>query len=126
MPNEDFSFDEISIIKQLFVCSTNCCFGSGCHVNVNLYVCKCTHDTGENASVKQCLIKKNHGRVTSWRATCNGFYSRMEQVFVCFTDCCFGSGYPVIPVYVCKRTHDTGENPSVEQRFLFFKSKKKN
>ncbi|KAF9795774.1 hypothetical protein SFRURICE_018902 [Spodoptera frugiperda] len=45
--------------EQLFVLSTNCCFGSGCHVHVKLYVCKRTHDTGENPNVGQRLKKKN-------------------------------------------------------------------
>ncbi|KAF9803194.1 hypothetical protein SFRURICE_018345, partial [Spodoptera frugiperda] len=36
--------------EELLVSSTNCCFGSGCHVYVNLYVCKCTHDTAQNGS----------------------------------------------------------------------------
>uniref|UniRef100_A0A2H1VWU0 SFRICE_021560 n=1 Tax=Spodoptera frugiperda TaxID=7108 RepID=A0A2H1VWU0_SPOFR len=30
-----------------------CCFGSGCQVYVNLYVCKRTHDIGENPSAGQ-------------------------------------------------------------------------
>ncbi|KAF9814164.1 hypothetical protein SFRURICE_014773 [Spodoptera frugiperda] len=38
----------------------HCCFGSGCHVYVNLYVCKRTHDTGGNPSVGQCLKKNIH------------------------------------------------------------------
>ncbi|KAF9824339.1 hypothetical protein SFRURICE_011653, partial [Spodoptera frugiperda] len=38
--------------EQLFVGSTYCCFGSKFHVYVNLYVCKCTHDTGENPSME--------------------------------------------------------------------------
>ncbi|KAF9795618.1 hypothetical protein SFRURICE_010376 [Spodoptera frugiperda] len=42
-----------SRMKQLFVCYTNCCSGSGCHVYVNLYVCKRTHDTGGNSTVGQ-------------------------------------------------------------------------
>uniref|UniRef100_A0A2H1WPV9 SFRICE_014006 n=1 Tax=Spodoptera frugiperda TaxID=7108 RepID=A0A2H1WPV9_SPOFR len=33
------------------LCDPNCCFGSGCQVYVNLYVCKRTHDTGENPNV---------------------------------------------------------------------------
>uniref|UniRef100_A0A2H1W7S6 SFRICE_034208 n=1 Tax=Spodoptera frugiperda TaxID=7108 RepID=A0A2H1W7S6_SPOFR len=32
-----------------------------CHVYVNLYVCKRTHDTGENPSVGKRLKKKNSG-----------------------------------------------------------------
>ncbi|KAF9811526.1 hypothetical protein SFRURICE_016078, partial [Spodoptera frugiperda] len=35
------------------LCDPQICFGSGCHVHVNLYVCKRTHDTGENPSVGQ-------------------------------------------------------------------------
>uniref|UniRef100_A0A2H1V2L4 SFRICE_027056 n=1 Tax=Spodoptera frugiperda TaxID=7108 RepID=A0A2H1V2L4_SPOFR len=31
--------------------STNCCFWFGCHVYVNLYVCKLIHDIGENPSI---------------------------------------------------------------------------
>ncbi|KAF9816146.1 hypothetical protein SFRURICE_003697, partial [Spodoptera frugiperda] len=31
----------------------NCYFGSGYHVNVKLYVCKRTHDAGENPRVGQ-------------------------------------------------------------------------
>uniref|UniRef100_A0A2H1VSK0 SFRICE_011968 n=1 Tax=Spodoptera frugiperda TaxID=7108 RepID=A0A2H1VSK0_SPOFR len=33
------------------------CFGSGCYVHVNLYVCNRTHYTGENHSVGQRLKK---------------------------------------------------------------------
>ncbi|KAF9811570.1 hypothetical protein SFRURICE_017030, partial [Spodoptera frugiperda] len=40
------------------LCDQDCCFGSGCHVHVKLYVCKRTHDTGENPNVGQRLKKK--------------------------------------------------------------------
>ncbi|KAF9819982.1 hypothetical protein SFRURICE_016652 [Spodoptera frugiperda] len=40
------------------VSSTNCCFGSGCLVYVNLYVCRRNHDTGENLSVGQRFYLK--------------------------------------------------------------------
>lgn len=36
----------------------NSCFWSGCHVYVNLYVCKRPHDTGENPIVWQPFLKK--------------------------------------------------------------------
>ncbi|KAF9793703.1 hypothetical protein SFRURICE_003527 [Spodoptera frugiperda] len=49
---------------------------------------------------------------TGFHATCGGFDSRTEQVFVCYTNCCFGSGCHVyVNLYVCKRMYDTGENP---------------
>ncbi|KAF9788975.1 hypothetical protein SFRURICE_016835, partial [Spodoptera frugiperda] len=37
--------------------STNCCFRSGCHVYVNLYVCKRTHDTGGNPRLRATIQK---------------------------------------------------------------------
>ncbi|KAF9819370.1 hypothetical protein SFRURICE_001572 [Spodoptera frugiperda] len=37
----------------------NCCFGSGCHVYVNLYVCKRTHDTEENSIVGQKIVRQS-------------------------------------------------------------------
>uniref|UniRef100_A0A2H1V059 SFRICE_022814 n=1 Tax=Spodoptera frugiperda TaxID=7108 RepID=A0A2H1V059_SPOFR len=40
--------------------STNCCFGSGCHVYVNLYVCKCIHGTGEYDSMGQIKKTSSH------------------------------------------------------------------
>uniref|UniRef100_A0A2H1VBK8 SFRICE_019533 n=1 Tax=Spodoptera frugiperda TaxID=7108 RepID=A0A2H1VBK8_SPOFR len=48
--------------EQLFVSSTNYCFGSWCHVYVNLYVCKRTHDTGEIPRVGQRFFirKRNY------------------------------------------------------------------
>ncbi|KAF9800092.1 hypothetical protein SFRURICE_016969 [Spodoptera frugiperda] len=72
--------------EQLFVWSTNCCFGSGCHVHMNLYVCKRTHDTGENLNVGQRLKKNPEGLINnnkcckttlkfltpkSWQRTCD-------------------------------------------------------
>ncbi|KAF9800326.1 hypothetical protein SFRURICE_002895 [Spodoptera frugiperda] len=54
------------------------------------------------------------GWVTGYRATCSGFDSRTEQLFVRSINCCFGSGCHVyVNLYVCKRTHDTGENLNV-------------
>ncbi|KAF9806193.1 hypothetical protein SFRURICE_016392 [Spodoptera frugiperda] len=48
-----------SLTEQLFVLSTNCCFGSEYHVYVNLYVYKRTYDTGENPRVGQHFVKNN-------------------------------------------------------------------
>ncbi|KAF9801198.1 hypothetical protein SFRURICE_015540 [Spodoptera frugiperda] len=44
--------------EQLFVGSTDCCSGSGCHVYVNLNVCKRTHDTEENPKCGAKFYKK--------------------------------------------------------------------
>ncbi|KAF9812915.1 hypothetical protein SFRURICE_016838 [Spodoptera frugiperda] len=41
---------------------SDCCFESGCHVYVNLCVCKRTHDTGENPNVGQRFFLKKKGR----------------------------------------------------------------
>ncbi|KAF9795294.1 hypothetical protein SFRURICE_004666, partial [Spodoptera frugiperda] len=55
------------------------------------------------------------GWATGCHATGSGFDSRTEQLFVCHVH---------VNLYVCKRTHATGENLNVWQRFL--KKKKKN
>ncbi|KAF9805291.1 hypothetical protein SFRURICE_014042, partial [Spodoptera frugiperda] len=58
------------------------------------------------------------GWLTDCHATCSGFDSRTEQLFVWFTNCCFESGcHANVNLYVCKRTHDTGEITNVGHRF---------
>ncbi|KAF9804297.1 hypothetical protein SFRURICE_011912, partial [Spodoptera frugiperda] len=54
------------------------------------------------------------GWATGCRAKCSGYDSCTEQLFVWPTNCCCGSGcyvYSYVILYVCKRTHDTCENP---------------
>ncbi|KAF9816842.1 hypothetical protein SFRURICE_009215, partial [Spodoptera frugiperda] len=59
-----------------------------------------------------------HGWRDHWviacRATCRGFVSHTEQLFVLSTNYCFGSGCHVqLKLNVCKRTHDTEDNPRI-------------
>ncbi|KAF9800904.1 hypothetical protein SFRURICE_010452 [Spodoptera frugiperda] len=50
-----FSWENIDGCRGIVSVETviYCCFGSGCHVHANLYVCKHSHDTGENPIVGQ-------------------------------------------------------------------------
>ncbi|KAF9811582.1 hypothetical protein SFRURICE_017042 [Spodoptera frugiperda] len=67
-----------SRMEQLFMRSTYFCFGSGCHVYVNLYICKRTHDTGENSSVWQRISHKNGDTMaTQPFATANKMYTAL-------------------------------------------------
>uniref|UniRef100_A0A2H1VXY2 SFRICE_031940 n=1 Tax=Spodoptera frugiperda TaxID=7108 RepID=A0A2H1VXY2_SPOFR len=51
---------------------------------------------------------------TGYRAACSGFDSRTEQFFVSSKNCCFEFRWHVyVNLYVCKRTHDIGENARV-------------
>ncbi|KAF9798294.1 hypothetical protein SFRURICE_012891 [Spodoptera frugiperda] len=53
------------------------------------------------------------------------YYMRLKTQMM--RNCCSGSGRDVyVNLYVCKRTHDTGENPNVGQRFFLNEMKKKN
>ncbi|KAF9822955.1 hypothetical protein SFRURICE_018129 [Spodoptera frugiperda] len=73
-----------------------------------------------HVSKNHCLLLISTARLVRWLGSWlprNGFDSRTEQLFVCSTNCCFGSGCHVyVNLHVCKRTNDTGENPSVGQR----------
>ncbi|KAF9818190.1 hypothetical protein SFRURICE_003931 [Spodoptera frugiperda] len=41
---------ECQLKREFDSCTEDCCFGSGCHVHVNLYVCKRIHNTGEKTN----------------------------------------------------------------------------
>ncbi|KAF9817593.1 hypothetical protein SFRURICE_014732, partial [Spodoptera frugiperda] len=49
-------------IEQLFALPTNCCFSFGCYMHVKVYVCKRTHDTGENLSAGKRFLKEERRR----------------------------------------------------------------
>uniref|UniRef100_A0A2H1VTQ8 SFRICE_001393 n=1 Tax=Spodoptera frugiperda TaxID=7108 RepID=A0A2H1VTQ8_SPOFR len=59
--------------------STNCCCGSGCHLFVNLYVCKCTYGTGDNPSVGQCFIKRKEGITRESERKSSNDFSRLGR-----------------------------------------------
>uniref|UniRef100_A0A2H1V6Z4 SFRICE_011649 n=1 Tax=Spodoptera frugiperda TaxID=7108 RepID=A0A2H1V6Z4_SPOFR len=71
--------------------------------------------------VEESGIRKIEKEVTNgWCgrcATCCGFDSRTEQLFVRFTNCCFKSGC-LVYVYDGKRTYDPGENHIEEIKLL--------
>ncbi|KAF9793948.1 hypothetical protein SFRURICE_014158, partial [Spodoptera frugiperda] len=60
-----------------------------------------------NLSVTCRLYGWRGGCATAYRATCSGLDSRTKQVFMAGCHV-----YVYVNLYVCKRTHDTGENPS--------------
>lgn len=59
------------------------------------------------------VIKLMTWRLARWLGF-RGIDSRMEQLFVRSVNCCSGSRCHVhVYLFVCKRTHDTEEIPSV-------------